>query len=265
MSDFVLGNTVTELWTILDGADAPLTGVTTPAGIVFTLHRQSGATMVAASETITFAEIGVTGVYYISFTPLNTGLYVLQLHELHASSQGRWFRFPDIDMLSAGAVFTPAYTNAFCGEADIERWIQYPITATTAPSSTDAAAFAETRAAILMSLCARFGYTVTPTTVTSGTRIEDLLREGNAIGAALDYTIAQQFGKSPSATSRVEALSALWTLYYGTIKEPGYIQGEVQGNLSSLSTDYIISGDTIAAPATTVTDIGITIGMGSLF
>lgn len=270
---FILGEAVVQEWTVLDGNTDPLTGITTPAGIVFHLHRQVGSTMIAASETITWTEIGVTGHYYIVFTPLNTGLYVLQLEELDASSMMRWFRFPDIVVQTAGAVFLPSYANAFCAESDIERWIQHDINSTSVPSATQAAAFAESIAAILMSLCARWGFAVTPASVIAGSRIEDLLREANAIGAARFYIIAQERGQRPADSAKLERLEQAWVEHVGgpmpgfVTARVGYIETEVRGNLASLATNHILSGDTLAAPVTTPpTDSGVgPITMGSLF
>lgn len=265
MSSYVSGNQIRTLWTVLDQNSSPLTGVTTPAGITFTLHRDSGSAYVAASETVSWAEIGVTGHYYISFTPANTGRYTLQLKELHVSSLGRTWVF-HYDVLAAGAVFVPAYSNAFCSESDVERWLQQDITSSTKPSDTQVAGFAETRASILMSLCARLGYSVTPSTVTSGSRIEDLLRDANAIGAGWDATVSQTFGTAPSKTERAGWLEGLWVGYVGDgDKKAGILEMEIRGNLASLSTDHILSGDTTAATETTPTDAGIQVGMDSLY
>src|SRR3972149_9016362 len=122
---------------------------------------------------------------------------------------------PTYDVFSAGSVFLPSYANAFCSEADIERWLQQAISASSKPTDDEAAAFAESRAAILMSLCARLGFAVTPATVESGSRLQDLLREANAIGAAMDFTIAQFFAEAPSKSDRAEELNALWNRYVG--------------------------------------------------
>ena len=258
MLTIVTNNIVVDGWTVLDGSDNPLTGVTSPAGVSLTLQRQSGSTIVAAAESVAWTEIGATGRYYFSFTPVQTGLYVLYGKELHASSTGRTFEFR-YQVVSAGALFSASYANAFCAESDIERWLQQAITATTKPNDTEAAAFAESRAAALASLCARWGVTVPP--VTAGSRLEDLLREANAIGAALDYTVAQQFSYQPSTSDRAERYQTLWDQYVA------FIEAEIRGNLASLSTNHILSGDTLAATATSApTDSGVgPIGMGSLF
>src|SRR3990172_6330054 len=210
---FPVSSPVVTIWTVLDLSSNPLTGVTTPAGITFALHRQSGSVAVAATEPITWTEIGVTGTYSIVFTPVNAGQYKMELKELHVSSQQRVYPF-FYEVVTAGSAFSPTFANAFCAETDIERWIQQPITASTQPSSNEAAGFAETRAAAHMSLCHRLGFTVTPSTVVAGSRIEDLLREANAVGAALDYTIAQCFRAGASKTERIESLMELWTGFF---------------------------------------------------
>jgi len=238
--------------------------------IEFTLFRDPSTGAVAASETVSFTESATTGYYTISFTPDNAGLYTLWAKEVNADSYLRNLQF-DWSVVSAGSVFAPAFSNAFCAETDLERWMQQAITTSTSPSSTEAAGFAETRAAVLMGMCARLGYTVTPTTVTTGSRLEDILREANAIGAAMDYTVAQSFKSATSRTQRIPELLGLWRQYTGDeTKAPrayGFIGDEVRGNLASLATDHIVSGDTQAAAdaSTTHTNESIQIGMGDLF
>ena len=157
-------------------------------------------------------------------------------------------------------------TGAYCAETDIERWTQTAIAASTAPTDTEAAAFAVARANILSSLCAGLGFAVTPTTIVAGSRLDVLMGEANAIGAALDYTIAQQYAVRPSKSDRAKDLEILWEQYVGDGKVSGFIEKEIKANLVSLSSDQIISGDTMAQPATTApTDTGIAVGMGSLF
>lgn len=269
MADRVVGNIIVDEHTVLDLSDNPLTGMLVPGDVTLTLHRQSGSTMIAASETITWTEIGVTGRYYFSFTPLNAGMYVLWLREIDALSglSQREFRY---NVLTAGATFSPTYANAFCAESDIERWIGMGIDSTTTPNDTQATAFAEGRAAVLMSLMASWGYPVTPASVAAaGGRLEDMLREANAIGAAIDFTMAQQLAQEPSQSERVERFQTLWTAYVGgnipgfVTKQVGYLEMEVKGNLVSLATDHIISGDTVAfteGAAPTSLPIGITMG-----
>jgi hypothetical protein len=263
----VTGNILVDGWTILDlTTGSPKTGMTAPADVTLTLQRESSGTIIAASETVTMTEIGVTGRYYFSFTPANSGLYILYGLETNVTTYQRAFEFR-YDVVSAGATFSPSYSNAFCAESDIERWIQHAIDGTTSPDDTEAAAFAESRAAILMTLLAKWGYTVTPSTVVAGSRLEDLLRRANSIGAALDYTVAQQFAKVPNLSDRPERLEILWQQLVGDPSDldakPGILEEEVKGNLSSLASDHALSGDTAARTETvapTQEPIGITMG-----
>ncbi|HKB37269.1 MAG TPA: hypothetical protein VKD72_12510 [Gemmataceae bacterium] len=260
-------------WTVLDGINqAPLTGMLVPADVTLDLDRftATGA-RVDCSEIVSWTEKGSTGFYTISFTPQNSGLYILTLNEVDPASMGRKgieFRW---DVLPAGAFFSPTYTNAFCAETDIERWINASISPSTSPNDNEAAAWAESAAAWLMSLTARLGFAQTPTTVTAGSRMEDLLREANAIKAALDYLTAQTRGVAPfdAGRGRLSLLKDLWESYVGFFENgkwiPGIIEQEISGNSISLSTDHILSGDTAAATATHPTDIGIIRGMGDLY
>ncbi len=267
MSAYVSGNDVVQEWTILDTSSDPLTGMVKTTDITVTLHNQSGSTFIASSETVTLTEIGSSGHYYFKFTPTGTGVYVLQFKEINASTLLRTGRF-DFAVVSAGSTFAPAFSNAFCAETDMERWIQQTIDGTTRPSATEAAGFAESRAAVLMSFCAAKGFTVTPSTVTANSRMEDLLRDANCIGASLDYTIAQSFKSGPLRTERIPELLGRWQEYLGDPAKPdvmGVLEMEIRGNLSSLSTDHVTSGDTQAAPTETVTAEPIQIRMGDLF
>ena len=270
MASRVVGSIIVDGWTILDLSSDPLTAMSAPGDIDLVLHRESSGAMVAAGETVTWAEVGATGRYYFSFTPENSGLYILYAKELDALSMQRTFDFR-FSVVTAGATFSPTFDEAYCAETDMERWLQQAIDGTTAPTDTEAAAFAEGRASVLTSLCGRLGKTVTPDTVTAGTVLEDLLREANAIGAALDYTIAQQFGRSPSLSERPAFFQTLWEQFYGdpTAKPPtaGSIEMEIRGNLVSLASDHILSGDTTAAPVSSSapTSEGIGFKVGDVF
>ena len=271
MPSQVAGNLVLDTYVVLDLNDAPLTGMLSPADVTLTLLRQSGSAMVAASETVTWLEIGATGRYYFSFTPTQTGLYVLHLAEVDALTALRQqiFRY---EVLAAGAVATPSYANAFCAESDVERYLLQPIDTPTKPNDTQVATWAEGRAAALMSLMAGLGSAITPSTVTAGSRLEKLLREGNAVGAALDATIAQVFGTSASKTDKAEALLNLWVDYYGgpmpgfVTAKVGMIEAEITQNTVSLSTNHTLSGDTLPRDnSNPPTDVGAQVTMRDVY
>jgi hypothetical protein len=262
----VAGNVYRNAWTVLDPTGTtPVGGLTSPADVALTLLYDNGTTIAAAAESVSWAATSVTGTYVVAFTPNTSGRYILSLQELNAGTMQRQYRFSDIEVLSAGAVFIPSYASAFCSEADIERWVQTSIDSNSDPNDSETAGFAEARASLLQSMCLARGTSVTPMTVTNGSRIQDILREANAIGAALDYTIAQTFAVSPSKTDRIGTLQAMWEQYTGTAKADGYLQIEIKAAGPGLATDYIVSGDTQPADAQTVQDIGITFGMGSVW
>jgi hypothetical protein len=264
----VAGNTVRTVYLYLDINDAPLTGQTTPANITFVLMRDSGSGMVPAGETITFSETATAGYYNLYFTPVNTGLYTLFCKELAGGQRQPRF---DFQVLAAGSIFSPSYANAFCAETDIERWLNQSIDSASKPSDAATTAFAESRGAQLMGLCARLGYPVTPLTVTSGSALEDMLRDANAIGAALDYRAAQAFGSGTTKnTDSIEWFQDQWDRYVGHFEGAVWIAGTIAslitGSLVSLATDHIISGDTQAAPSSGApADAGIQITMGDVF
>ena len=120
-----VGNEIIAQHTVLDGASNPLTGMLSPADITFSMLRQSGSTMIAAVEAITWTEIGVTGEYYLTFTPLSVGLYSLHLREIDPSTQLRRVRW-DFNVLTAGAVFVPNLANAYCSE--VQTWRDWKVT-----------------------------------------------------------------------------------------------------------------------------------------
>ena len=269
MPSQVAGNLVLGYWTVLDANFLPLTGMVVPTDVTLALHRQSGSVMIAASEVISWAEIGVTGRYYFAFTPTNTGLYVLELQEVEPISLLRNQPF-QYEVLAAGATFAPSYANAFCAETDVERYLLQTIDSTTKPNDTQVAGWAQGRADALESLMAGLGAAVTPSTVTAGSRLEGLLREANAVGAALDATIAQVFGTSGSKTDKAEALLALWESYYGKYVAgewtPGIIGMEIQQSTVSLATSHVLSGDTTArASENAPQDVGLQIRMSDTF
>ena len=205
---YLVNETVVEHWTYLDITDStPLTGMTTPADITFTLHRQSGSTFIASAEAVTFTEIGATGQYYITFTPLQAALYSLHLLELNAAgfqrTQGYVF-----NVASPGASFAPAFSNAYCSEDDVERWAQIAFGVSSRPTSTQVAAFAESRASELTGIVAPEGLTVTPAdflTVADAVS-QDYLRELNAISGAADSLMAKFMQETPSLIEKIPPL-----------------------------------------------------------
>jgi hypothetical protein len=257
------GQLVIDGWTVLDVNENPLTGMLSPADVTLTLQRQSGGAIIAAGEAVAWVEIGTTGRYYFSFTPLNSGRYILYLREIDPATLGRQSEFR-WDITAAGTVPAPSFTNSFCGQSDVERWIGTFIDGTTRPNDVETATWAEMRAAVLTALCKRLGVTVTPASV-ANTNLGKLLREANAIGTALDYTIAQQFAYQPNNSDRIEYLQNRWIEFIGGDGESGSISNatgaiaeEINGS-NVFATDHILSGDTLPALETHPTSVGIVI------
>lgn len=262
-------NLVSQMWEVIDLNNPPgvVSGLTAPADVTLALRRSSGTTSVVASETVSWAESGTAGNYVITFVPQNAGTYVLTLQEVSVlTTQRRWSY--SYEVLPAGAVFTPSYANAFCAETDVERYAGLSFTNTSEPvNSSMVAGFVEERAAALMSLCSFWGLSVTPSSVTVGSRLEDILRSANAIGAAFDAVVAWYTQVEPAENEKARSLLARWLALVGDgQKLMGQIQMEISGNLVSLTTSNILSGDTTArANEGSPQDIGLQIRMGDLY
>jgi hypothetical protein len=244
------GSTIRWLWTILNLNNNPLTGMGSPADITFTLFRDTGSSLVLATETVSFVETATAGNYQVSFTPQNSGLYTLQLLELNANSLQRAFR-QDFLVQAAGSVFAPSYANAFCAETDIERRLGLQISGSTSPTDVETTGYAEARASYLIAVSARLGFTVTPATVTPGSPQEDILREADAVGSAVDYLVAQGKFASPLEPGKVGALQSIWEQLVGYYNNSGkWIDGAlttvIRASLASLTSSHVISGDTTA-------------------
>lgn len=257
MPHVIKGSAVRTSWTVRDASFNPLSGLASPADVDFLLHRDSGAAMVASGEPISFAEVGASGTYTVSFTPASTGHYVLTLREKVGLRRITEFRY---DVLQAGEGAVPTYANAYCAEVDIERWAQMQISATSAPSDSEVAAFAEARASELTGIAVSLGFEISPSTITAGSTEEDLFREANAIGGAADTVMAKFMSESPSRSDKAEALLAEYQ------KRVDRITNYIKRFKVSLATNHILSGDTdeplaVSAPL----NRGIEITMGSEF
>ena len=236
-------------WTVLDFNNAPKTGVTDPADVTLTLRRQSGSTMIAAAETVVWAEDGVTGHYYITFTPVNVGLYHLNLQETVQGSQLRDYLW-DFNVQTAGAVFVPAFSECYCSEADVERWTQLDFSATSRPTSSQVAAFCEARAAEITDKAARNGVTITPSTITAGSVIEDLARELNAVGAGVDSFMSKFISVAPAQTDKTTLLREEWDRRCTAFIEHAWSLGA--GGMAT----HISSGEVTLPSESNITDRG---------
>jgi hypothetical protein len=253
----VAGNIVREIWLYLDAAGAPKGSMASPGDVTLGLFRStSGGAFVAASETVTWAAVGgQTGYYDISYTPESGALYRLYLNETNADSLFRRWSFTH-EVLAAGAAFTPSLANAFCSEADVERWTQLAFDTTSKPTSAEVAAFCQSRASEIRALVAAEGWIIAPSTVVPGPIEEDMLRECNAVGAAADSYLAKFVDVDPSQTAHAVAL-----------------QQEYERRLERLIAyaEKIAGGDFIRSPMTsgevtlkdetTITDAGLAVAI----
>jgi hypothetical protein len=196
----VTGSTIRLVWTILDQNGDPLTGMHSPADVSFRLHRSSLNGTVASGEAVSMVEVAASpGTYEITFVPLATGLYTLQLRELNASTLFQQYRFPT-DVFSAGSEALPTFDDAFCSQSDVERFMQLSVDSTTDPSADDVALFAAGRAKEMQGLLAAAGWTVSPATIVADSVEQGILREVNAVGAAGDAWLAKDRDDAPAAS-----------------------------------------------------------------
>jgi hypothetical protein len=107
--------------------------------------------------------------------------------------------------------------------------------------------------------------------VTAGSRLEDLLRAANAIGAAVDALISWFGLVEPGKMEKAAALEAMWSKYVGgrtgdfVTPIVGYLEVEAR-NYIRLSSNHILSGDTTARAAENAPqDIGLQFRMGDIF
>jgi len=208
----VVGGTIRQPWVILDADGVEVAGMVSPTNVELRLRRDNGTQTVDATETVTLTD-HTGGDYDITFTPVNAELYTLFLRELNPAepvapiTAGRryWWTY---EVLAVGAVYLPAFSNAFCGQSDVERWTQLAFNSTSKPTTTQVAAFAQARAGEIRAAVATEGWTIAPGNVgyDVGSYAEDLLREANAIAAAADAYLAKFVDVDPAQTQKAIAL-----------------------------------------------------------
>jgi hypothetical protein len=253
----VAGNTIREEWLYLDGSGAPKSGMVSPADVTLSLFRSVGGGAFASSgETVTWAAIaGQPGYYDISYTPTGQGLYKLFLVELNVDSGGRRWAFTQ-EVLAAGAVFLPSFSSAYCAETDVERWTQLAFSATSKPTSTQVAAFAQSRASEIGGMMAAVSWSISPTdgSVAPGSIALDMLREANAIGAAADAYLAKFIDIDPAQTQKAVALLEEYQRRLDRLSAYGKTVASVtQGYIATPMT----SGEVTPADEIAITDAGL--------
>jgi hypothetical protein len=249
----VQNSTIRQVWKILDVNGAALTGQTSPANITFLLKRDSGSGTVTASETVSFTELG-SGFYEIAFTPQFGGLYTLFLDELVGQQRDWWFVY---EVVAAGAVFLPAFANAFCAETDVERWTQLLFDGGSKPTSNQVAALAQARASEMRGMLVAEGWTISPTSVASGSIEQDMLREANAIGAAADAYLTKFVDVDPGQTAKAKSFL---DEYERRLEKLVAYAAKIAGGASFIRSP-MTAGEVTLKDELAVTDAGLEVGV----
>lgn len=215
MAGAPINTEILHIWEIKDAAGAAITGLQ-PTMTAALSRFPDSATRVAASETVTIAEIGTTGFYAITYTPTLAQTYKCRITE---STQFLEYTFED-DVVDAPAAVTSA--DAYCTEADVVAWAQMgDYTTTTTPTEAQVLLFMQSRAAELYSILSRIMGSSTPgpssfdvdldETTDKGKGLGRLLRMANAIGAAMDAVEASGAGQGPARSERVSELGTMYS------------------------------------------------------
>ena len=182
---------------------------------------QDANTRADASETVTIAEIGVSGQYAITYTPTLAQLYVGVVTE---SSLGMTHGFSD-DVQSAPSA--AAVDDSYCSIADVVAFAQIGTPgSSTIPTETEVLGFMAKRAGLIYGRLATLMGASAPgpdnwdVTIDTGTdkgkSLSQSCRFVNAIGAAMDQLAAAGAGEQPARSERVAELG---TLYAGAMAD----------------------------------------------
>ncbi len=218
---FVSGTEILHVWVL---------GSTGRAGFLGdTLTRYPGdGTEVAASETVTVAEVGSTGTYEVTYTPTLGQVYKLRLRDSGTFKETWW------EDAVASAPATTIDGDSYCGIADVEsrtHGVTGVYSSTSKPSDAIVRSFMKNRAsAIYARLSSILGdgapapgnYPDTveiDTTTDRGTALAAYARDLNCIGAAADALSAGGAGESPGQSDRVAQLLSMWEEGLASLKD----------------------------------------------
>lgn len=249
----VANTTVRQVWKMIDDTGAPLTGKASPGDVALLLKRDTGSGTGAAPEAVTWTELGA-GFYEIAFTPQAGGLYTLFLDELVGLARDWWFVY---EVFAAGAVFLPAFSNAFCAETDVERWTQLTFDSGSKPTTNEVAALAQARASEMRGILVAQGWTISPTSVASGSIEQDMLREANAIAAAADAYLIKFVDVEPGQTQKAEALL---NEYERRLEKLIAYAEKIAGGASFIRSP-MTAGEVTLKDELSVTDAGLAVGI----
>lgn len=238
-----VGAVVTHAWEVKNGSGSALTGLAGNMSCVLTRLLDGGGST-AASETVTIAEIGSTGIYTIRYTPTQADIYIGRVTE---SSLGLEYYFED-DVEVATSTVPAAY--AYCSEADVVAFAQMgDYTASTRPTEAQVTGFMSKRAAEVYSILVRWlgsdapgpsGYDATINTSGDvGLALSYHCAMANALGAAMDALAAAGAGEESSASDRVQQLG---TAYRNALENLKHLAREYAGS-SAWSSTHISSGE----------------------
>jgi len=184
----------------------------------------SGTSQVTASESVALAEVGATGAYTATYTPVLAQTYILAISESTTFQEARW---EDIvsDVASAATA-----NNAYCAEADVVAFAQMgDYTASTIPTEAQVLGFMEMRAGEIYNRLTKTmgssapgptGYSTTIDTSTDpGLALSKVTKLANAIGAAMDAVEASGAGESPARSERVSELAAMYVAVMGSLAD----------------------------------------------
>lgn len=217
-----VGTQIVHLHKVFDTGEAAVTGLDS-ADFDIVLGKDGAA----AAEAVAVAEIGATGTYVFSFTPLYAGTYSLLVQE-GAFTLSKRLTFEEAwTVTTAGATFAANFANAYCALTDVERYAGEVWTATSTPADTAIAGFAVENAAELTAIVAQAGLTVAPGYSADATLVA-LLRKANAIGSAIAAKMAGFIGTAPNQDA-INALHAEYLRLIGASEIDGLIPTYVGG------------------------------------
>ena len=223
----------------------------------------------AASETVSLSNIG-TGKYEFVYTGANAGVYNLTVTEgSFTNSAGTSFTNSQV-FLSAGSTASASASDAFCSQADVERYVGRTFSSSSTPSASAVLSFMAEVANQLTAICDRAGRRVTPANgdtpigTATGTMVElaGMLREANALGAAAMAEMSGYLGAPPNETGRADAYYTAFIRLAGGIIPgsaqvvEGLIAGYIAATFASgtISATHVSTGQaTSYAPTTAVT------------
>ena len=224
---------ILHVWS-LGAAQTGLSGTMSSSLIYFA----DSTTRAAASESVTIAEIGSSGDYAVTFTPLSAGTYVLTMTESVLVAEEV---FEDIVSDVASAAVD---SDSYCAEADVVAWAQMgDYSGATTPTETQVLGFMQMRAAEIYGWLREVTGTNAPgpsayaTSINTGTdaglALSRVCKMANAIGAAMDALESAGAGEAPSRSDRVAELGVAYASLKPEVQQLGPLYAGVSGRYAT--------------------------------